>query len=71
MILMFSKEQYEAATGILSTLTGFMGIIVGYYFGSKSAENAAKIIAKTEQDFLKAREIEINYDALKTMKMEN
>ena len=38
------KEQYEAATGILSTLTCFIGI--GYYFGSKSVESAAKLVAK-------------------------
>ena len=49
MIYLFVQKQYESALGILSSLTGIAGTIVGYYFGSRSAENASEIISKEHQ----------------------
>ena len=53
MFFMFANEQYTSALGILSGLNGIAGSIVGYYFGSKSAEKANKEIVKAHD-----REIE-------------
>jgi len=52
MILLFTKQQYESALGILATLTGILGTIVGYYFGSRSAERASEIIREAEHENL-------------------
>lgn len=53
MILMFVKEQYSAALGILSGLTGMAGSVVGYYFGTKTAEKAGKEISKVRDEEVK------------------
>lgn len=53
MILMFVKEQYSAALGILSGLTGIAGSVVGYYFGTKSAEKAGKEISRVRDEEVK------------------
>ena len=45
MILLFLKGKYSSALGVLSGLTGILGTIIGYYFGSRSAENS-KIISE-------------------------
>ena len=59
MILMFTKEQYTSALGILSGLTGFAGSVVGYYFGTKSAEKAGKEIAKVREEEVKLLDTQI------------
>jgi len=59
MILLFTAEKYEAAIGVGGSIGGFVGIVIGYYFGSKSAEGAAKLISKVEGDLLdRNRELE-------------
>ena len=45
MILLFWRGKYSSALGVLSGLTGILGTIIGYYFGSRSAENS-KIISE-------------------------
>nr|QBK91390.1 MAG: hypothetical protein LCPAC302_00100 [Pithovirus LCPAC302] len=59
MVLLFTKGQYESALGILASLTGIAGTIVGYYFGSRSAESAADKIITMEHEILESRNKEI------------
>lgn len=59
MILLFTKDQYEAAIGVAGTIAGFVGLVIGYYFGSKSAEGAAKMISNVETQIMERnRELE-------------
>ena len=61
MILMFIQNQYSSALGILSGLTGITGTIVGYYFGTKSAEKASKAIIKAhDQEIVRDHERIVN-----------
>jgi hypothetical protein len=60
MILFFIKEQYESALGILSVLSGILGSIIGYYFGSRSAETATDTISKMEHEMNEVRTREMN-----------
>lgn len=55
------KEQYTAATGVIGTIFGIVGTIIGYYFGSKQAEGAAKLISETEHDLIESRNQELKY----------
>ena len=50
MCLMFWKQQYTSAMGILSGLTGLAGAVVGYYFGTKSAQKATDEIIKAHDE---------------------
>ena len=56
MFLMFTRDQYTSALGILSGLTGLSGSIVGYYFGTKSAEKASKEITKVHNREIEAKD---------------
>ena len=60
MILLFIRDQYESALGILATLTGLLGTIVGYYFGSRSAERVSDLIAQTEHEIIESRNRELS-----------
>ena len=53
------KEQYTAATGIIGTIFGIVGTIIGHYFGSKQAEGAAQLISQTEHELIESRNQEI------------
>jgi len=55
------KEQYTAATGIIGTTFGIVGTIIGHYFGSKQAKEAADMISETEHDLIESRNQEIKY----------
>lgn len=55
MILFFTSEKYEAALGIAGTIAGIMSIVIGYYFGAKSAEGAAQLMATTEERLLEVQ----------------
>ena len=50
MMLMFWRNEYTIALGILSGLTGTSGLVVGYYFGNKSANKATDEIVKAHKD---------------------
>ena len=62
MFMMFLREQYTSALGILSALTGFAGSVIGYYFGTKSAEKAGKEISKVHD-----KEIEMKNEQIHIM----
>ena len=49
MILMFVREQYTSALGILSGLTGMSGTVVGYYFGVNSANKVTAELTRSLQ----------------------
>jgi hypothetical protein len=54
MIALIVKEQYLVAVGINSVIFGVIGTIIGYYYGTKSAEGAAKLISDTEHEILRS-----------------
>lgn len=56
MILLYTKEKYEGALGVSSTIGGLVGIVIGYYFGSKSAEGATNAILQNEERLYKQSE---------------
>lgn len=49
MILMFVREQYTSALGVLSGLTGMSGTVVGYYFGVNSANKVTSELTRSLQ----------------------
>ena len=57
MILLYTSDKFEAAIGVGSTIGGLVGIVIGYYFGSRSAEGAAQMISHTEEQLIKSQEI--------------
>ena len=59
MGILLWKEQYEAAIGVSSAVWAVIGTIVGYYFGSKQAEGAAKLIQQSEHELIESRNLEI------------
>lgn len=59
MIWFIVDKQYESALGILATLTGSVGTIIGYYFGSRSGESASKLLAEAEHELIESRNKEI------------
>ena len=59
MIWLVVVKQYESALGILATLTGLVGTIIGYYFGSRSAESASQLIAQAEHELIESRNKEM------------
>jgi hypothetical protein len=59
MFFMFFSNQYAYALGILSGLTGFTGTVLGYYFGSKSAEKANGEIIKAHEREMVSKDIHI------------
>ena len=59
MIMFFIIGQYESALGILSVLSGTSGSIIGYYFGSRSAESAADTISNMEHELIESKNMEI------------
>lgn len=61
MILMFVREQYTSALGILSGLTGFAGSVVGYYFGTKSAEKASNEITRAHIIEMESKDRNIDF----------
>jgi len=56
MLLMFFKEQYTSALGILSGLTGMAGLVVGFYFGNKSADKATFEIIRSHNTVNQAKD---------------
>ena len=56
MILLYTDEKYEGALGVSSTIGGLVGIVIGYYFGSKSAEGATNAIIHSEERLFKQSE---------------
>lgn len=60
MILLFVREQYTPALGISNGLLAIMSAIVGYYFGSKQAEGAAKLVSDAKEDTIRSKEHEIS-----------
>ena len=55
MFLMFWKNNYESALGILSGLTGTSGIVVGYYFGSKANNKVTEEMIKSHKDVVETQ----------------
>ena len=55
------KEQYTAATGIIGTSFGIVGTIIGHYFGSKQANDAAQMISENEHELIESRNRELKY----------
>ena len=55
MILFYTVGKYTEALGILSGLTGFTGSVVGYYFGTKSAEKASSEIIRAHNQEIEFR----------------
>jgi hypothetical protein len=66
MLLMFSQGQYTSALGILSGLTGMAGLVVGFYFGNKSADKATSEIIKSHEIVMRSKDelIEINREVI-------
>lgn len=62
MILLFVRGEYNSALGILSSLTGISGTVVGYYFGSKSAEKASKEIIRAHDREIASRDALLRHD---------
>lgn len=59
MGVMIWQEQYTAALGITNGILSIVGTVVGYYFGSKQAEGAAKMASKAEHEVIKVQGEEI------------
>ena len=59
MFLMFWKNQYETALGILSGITGTSGIVVGYYFGSKASNKATDEMIKSHKEVMENQKVMI------------
>ena len=59
IILLVVKEQYLVAVGINGVVWGLIGTIIGYYYGSRSAEGAAKMISDIEHEITESRNMEI------------
>lgn len=66
MFFFFFKEQYESALGILAGLTGINGSIIGYYFGSKSADKSTKEIVEAHNKM-----DQVNKEMMETQKLVN
>lgn len=64
MFFFFFRNQYESALGILAGLTGINGSIIGYYFGSKSADKSTKEIVNANEKLNQA-----NRDMIETQKL--
>lgn len=50
MIILFVREQYESALGLMNGLSGILGTVIGYYFGSRSTEVAHNTLTKIEHE---------------------
>jgi hypothetical protein len=59
MVILILRDQYNVALGINTGIWGVVGTIIGYYFGSKQGENAAKLISQTGRDLIDSRNREI------------
>ena len=62
MTLMFVREQYTSALGILSGLTGMSGTVVGYYFGVNSANKVTTELTRhlqTKDDIINSKNEQI------------
>lgn len=66
MLLMFFQGQYTSALGILSGLSGMAGLVVGFYFGNKSADKATFEIIKSHENLVRSKDelIEINREVI-------
>jgi len=62
MFLMFWKENYESALGILSGLTGMAGLVIGYYFGNKASNKATDQMVKAHQEVSEVQRNMIEHD---------
>ena len=60
MFFFFFAGEYSSSLGIFSGLIGIAGIIVGYYFGAKSAEKSIKEIINSHNITNLAKEEIIN-----------
>ena len=60
IVELFKSGNTEAALGIIATISGILGTIIGYYFGSKSAEKATALIAESEHILVENRNREID-----------
>ena len=58
------KEKYEIATGIVGLMFSVVSAVIGYYFCSKNAEGAAKMISQTEHELIESRNKEMSYKNL-------
>ena len=61
MVILIIKEQYSIALGVNSAIFGTIGTIVGYYFGSRQGDGAAKLLSDTSNEIIKARYKEIKH----------
>jgi len=59
MLILFIRDQYESALGILAPLMGLSGTIIGYYFGTRSAEAASDMVAKADRELIESKNKEI------------
>ena len=66
MILLIIKEQYSVALGFSNGIWGVVGTIVGYYFGTKQGESAAKLLSQAGHDIIESRNREIEQNHLLT-----
>ena len=66
MIILIFKDQYNIALGLNNGIWGVVGTIIGYYFGTKQGESAAKLLSKAGHDIIESRNLEIEQNNLLT-----
>ena len=69
MIILIVKDQFNIALGMNNGIWGVVGTIVGYYFGTKQGEAAAKLLSKAGHDIIESRNREIEQNNLLTREL--
>lgn len=60
MVILIIKDQYEVALGINGGIWSVVGTIIGYYFGTKQGEAAAKLLSQNGHELIESRNREID-----------
>lgn len=55
LAIMFGvNNQISSTMSTLGVMSGLIGVMLGFYFGSRSAENSSKIVADAHNNLLQA-----------------
>ena len=58
-LIFIFRNEYVYALGIQNVITGIISIIIGYYFGTKTADAATQAITESSERLLMAKDREL------------
>lgn len=60
ILLIVNYQQYTIAVGLLGTMFSVISAVVGYYFGTKAADTANKLVADSQRQIIQSKEAELS-----------